>query len=63
MAPQGSADFLAWMQDRSAPGQMIDAEAAEQQVQTLAAASQHVGLVEPSVRFHAALAEDRVAAR
>jgi hypothetical protein len=57
---QGWAEFLAWMQERSAAGP-IDREVAWEQFRALAVPSEHAGLGELIVRFSTARSEDRLA--
>ena len=60
MAPQGWAELLAWLQERSAAGQ-LDPEAAWQHFRALAATSKHPGVADLTVRFRAAPSRDRLA--
>jgi hypothetical protein len=60
VVPQGWAELVAWMQERSAAGK-LDPEAAWQHYRGLAIASKHAGLGELAVRFRAAPAKDRLA--
>ncbi len=60
MAPQGWAELLDWMQERSAAGQ-LDPEVAWDHFRALAATSKHPGLGELVTRFRAAPSKDRLA--
>jgi hypothetical protein len=60
VAPQGWAEFVAWMQERSA-ADALDIEAAWEQFRALAATSEQGGLLELAARFDAAPGKDRLA--